>query len=707
MPSPRSSALLALFVSVLVNAAPVSLSAAEPVARELITFGTEFALDGVTRNDSQVALTGTAEHPALSITTKAGGSWPGATIPLTPAARDVSAYEFLTLDLHNCDSQDIDIFVRVDNPGANGHEHCMTERIGTQPDQRVTLTIPLKRTSHSPIKLFGMQGYPLGLQASDGIDPSNIIAVTVFIEDKPARSHTFEVAAVRAFGAYQVPPWAAMTPAEFFPCIDRFGQFRHREWPGKIHSEDELIAARECETAALAADKGPAEWDAWGGWLAGPQLEATGHFRTAKHEGRWWLVDPDGRLFFSTGLTGVGPGAANTPLDDRLDWFADLPAKDALPFGAFRRNNGPGWGGGYYAGKSPEVYDFSSANLLRKYGADWAKTYTDVLHRRLRTWGINTLGNWSSNEVAAAKRTPYTRTFWYDCPKLKKSGFPDVFDPAFAAGLAKGAKQFLGGTTDDPWCLGYFVDNEMAWGGDSDLARRALASPGTTAAKRAFATWLQEHYSTTAALNTAWGTTWASWDAFTADTAAKPTTPAATADLVAFTGLTADTYFKGVQEVIRAIAPHKLYLGCRSVGGAGNLAAAAAKYCDVVSYNRYCASVRDIRLPDGLDAPVMIGEFHFGGLDRGLFWSGLFAAENQEDRGRKFTTYVDSALDNPQIVGVHWFQYGDEATTGRIDGENAQCGFVDVCDSPYPETIKAARAVGDAMYQRRAGGAKP
>lgn len=179
-------------------------------------------------------------------------------------------------------------------------------------------------------------------------------------------------------------------------------------------------------------------------------------------------------------------------------------------------------------------------------------------------------------------------------------------------------------------------------------------------------------------------------------------TDAAHADLTAFTGVVADTYFREVHDALRRAAPHKLYLGCRSVGGARNMVEAAAKHCDVISYNRYCASVRDIRLPEGIDAPVMIGEFHFGGLDRGLFWSGLFSADNQEDRARKLTAYFQSALDNPQIVGAHWFQYGDENTVGRIDGENAQCGFIDVCDTPYQETIAATRANAETMYQRRA-----
>jgi len=133
-----------------------------------------------------------------------------------------------------------------------------------------------------------------------------------------------------------------------------------------------------------------------------------------------------------------------------------------------------------------------------------------------------------------------------------------------------------------------------------------------------------------------------------------------------------------------------------------NVMAMQAKYCDVISMNRYCHQVRDVKLPGNVDAPVIIGEFHFGASDRGLFWNGLVSTDDQADRGRKYADYVNSALDNPQIVGVHWFQYGDEAVTGRGDGENAQCGFVDVCDTPYAETTAASRATADGMYQRRA-----
>ena len=57
----------------------------------------------------------------------------------------------------------------------------------------------------------------------------------------------------------------------------------------------------------------------------------------------------------------------------------------------------------------------------------------------------------------------------------------------------------------------------------------------------------------------------------------------------------------------------------------------------------------------------------------------------------------------PGAVGIHWHQFGDQATTGRDDDENFQNGFVDVCDTPYTETVAACRRIGYRLYPARAG----
>jgi agarase len=63
---------------------------------------------------------------------------------------------------------------------------------------------------------------------------------------------------------------------------------------------------------------------------------------------------------------------------------------------------------------------------------------------------------------------------------------------------------------------------------------------------------------------------------------------------------------------------------------------------------------------------------------------------------------MESVLNKSYMVGAHWFQYVDEPITGRaFDGENANIGFVDVTDTPYPELIKAVKEVTSTMYQKR------
>ncbi len=153
----------------------------------------------------------------------------------------------------------------------------------------------------------------------------------------------------------------------------------------------------------------------------------------------------------------------------------------------------------------------------------------------------------------------------------------------------------------------------------------------------------------------------------------------------------------------KQLPPNQLCLGCRFAWVNDRAAAAASRFCDVVSYNRYTRSVADLRLPAGAeDKPLIIGEFHFGALDRGLFHTGLVPVADQAARAEAYRAYVRGALANPLMVGTHWFKYQDEPTTGRpLDEENYQIGFIDICDTPYPETIAASREVGNEMYKLR------
>lgn len=493
--------------------------------------------------------------------------------------------------------------------------------------------------------------------------------------------------------------------AQFFPFVDTFGQYKHRDWPGKVHSVAELAAKREAEAKELAAHPGPAGWDQWGGWAGGPQLKATGFFRTEKVEGRWWLVDPDGRLFFSHGVDCVRE-MDTTPVDERETWFEDFPGArpEFKEFFSWKYSLH-----GHYAGRTPRSFSFNGANLARKYGPDWRDAYATLAHQRMRSWGLNTIANWSDARVFLMRRTPYTDSIGSRGAKMIEGSegywgkFPDPFDPGLAAGARKGMEACRGRSAGDPWCIGYFSDNEMSWGDNTSLAVAALRSPPEQAAKKVFVEDLKAKYGDLGKLNEAWATTHASWDALLQSRVAPDKTRAAD-DLKAFYTKCAERYFQTMRDAIRSAAPGQLYLGCRFAWVNERAAAAAAKHCDVVSYNLYRKSIADFKFNGGADVPLIVGEFHFGALDRGMFHTGLVKTSNQVARATAYRNYLEGALRHPQFVGTHWFKYQDEPMTGRVyDEENYQIGFVDGCDTPYEETIAASREVGRTMYEIRAG----
>jgi hypothetical protein len=638
----------------------------------------------------------------LRLTTGTSQRWPGITLSAPDGHWDLSAFASVLVSVKNVGINKATLNCRVDNPGADGTQNCVNGSITLNPGQSGALKAALRRASDDTLggKLFGLRGYPVTAGGPGTVNAANITQILLFV-NQPKQAHAFEVEEIRATGSH-TPPTAWVTDADpFFPFIDTFGQYRHKDWPGKVRSVAELQQRRETEAQQLTSQPGPDGWDKYGGWASGPQLQPTGFFRTEKHDGKWWLVDPDGRLFFSHGIDCVRMIDA-TPIEERANWFEDFPGDQD----EFRQFRSKGFAlKGHYAGRSPECFAFASANLKRKYGADWKTDYADVVHRRLRSWGLNTIGNWSDASVFLLRRTPYTDTVSSRGARNIEGSegywgkFPDVFDPSFSNSLRRAMDGKRNTSANDPWCIGYFSDNEMSWGNETSLALAALRSPPDQAAKRELIANLKAKYRDVAKLNETWGTSHASWEALV-ESRTTPDEVKARADLVAFYTKAAEAYFRIVREAIKAVAPNQLYLGCRFAWVNDLADLAAGKHCDVISYNPYKRGVADFKNPSG-DKPLIIGEFHFGALDRGMFHTGLVPVENQAARAESYKEYVLGALRHPQFVGTHWFQYMDEPTTGRVyDEENYQIGFVDIADTPYAETIAASREVGQRLYRQ-------
>ena len=498
--------------------------------------------------------------------------------------------------------------------------------IGLNPGETGTMRLMLPH--------IGIYGAPEGAKGPYVIDTAHVTTIHFQMqwpyEDEVEDLADLRISNLRLEGEPEVS--RKVDAAKYCPFVDKYGQFAHGDWRFKIRSDGELAGDLPAELARLKS--APETWDRFGGWKDGPKLKATGHFRAEKVGGKWWLVTPDGTLFFSVGVDVTRTMTDVTDGKSHPDWYeSEVPPDGKMPFTLW--------------------------NLEKKFGRkDFAAGYYDLVLKRFDSWGINTIGNWSAPELSLKSKKPYVMSVLERAKGVKrhpKFHIYDLADPDFEKNFrvairARFAEDVaLAHAAKDPMCIGFFVDNELQ-----------------------FQKWIPD----------------------VGENVAAPYL---------------DLYFRICREELARAAPGKLYLGSRFVGfrQAGVLWRTAARHCDVVTVNAYANSVYNLSekmFEEGAEKPILVGEFHFGCYDRGMFKPGLAPVCDQAERARSFTRFVEGCLQHPLIVGCHWFQYRDQPLLGRGDGEAYQIGFVDVVDRPYPELTRAARKLGGELYEKRSNG---
>jgi hypothetical protein len=438
--------------------------------------------------------------------------------------------------------------------------------------------------------------------------------------------------------AHEDPGDALLEPK---PLVDQFGQWVGDDWPGKASSLEQLQAAWAAEEKALGSVDLP---ECRYGGYAGAKAKATGFFRVEKIEGKWWFVDPDGHLFLSVGSDSIGTSVP-TSTQGREQLFAAIPPA------------GLSSGGGGRGGAS-----FYTWNMVRRFGTDWSAKWVDLTVRRMFAWGFNTVGNWSDQRLGNAQRIPFVVTLRGWGIETGPMGVPDVYSPEYAQNIDRAAAQQCEPHKGDPYVLGYFLGNEPPWPGRESVAVDAILAGPVSALQKALKDFLAD-----------------------GDTPARRKT------------FLYETYGKFVEAATAAIHkhdPNHLNLGLRFGSSAPPEIVRLSKVFDVYSLNNYAYTVNRTEIDKVrtlIDRPILIGEFHFGTPGRGMT-PGLKQTSSQEERGVAYRYYVENAMADPSIVGTHWFEWVDEPSTGRFDGENYNIGLVDVTDRPYRELIDRALA---------------
>jgi len=621
----------------------------------------------------------------------------------------------LVLQVQNAMPWAVTLQVDVDGATAGQHVHAV---VGLPAGPAQTLVVPLRATSP---RAFGMQaGPPMPFD-----DHGNAVFVATTMDGEVDLAH------VRAIRLSMPAPQAAQqlllgkvtTSAgdadlqeAYRGIVDRWGQFTRGRWPEKIDSDDALGHAHTQEASRLRAQLATRGGvDAYGG-LSSQALARTGWFHTQKANGRWWLVTPDGHAFFSLGVNAVASDGGRSYVDGREAMFVGLPP-DQSPWSAFygssdsrdaQRGASAGIGGNH-----GRWFDFYAANLYRVDGAAWLAAWRTRTLDRLQAWGFNTIGNWSDNALGKMHRVAYTRPIYIHGEFGNvSSGFdywgrmPDPFDPRFAQAVERAVANATAASRDDPWLLGYFADNELAWAAQGPQGRWGLAigtlhGEARSAAKQAFIGMLKQRYGAASKLAAAWGVVLSDWSALDATRFPAPDPdaahPAIAEDYSAWLRRYADQYFSAVAAAIHRHDPHHLFLGGRFAVNTPEAVASCARYCDVISFNVYADLPQhgvDMDAVHRLDKPVLITEFHFGSDDRGPFGKGVVSVWNEGQRGEAYARFVQAAAGDPAIVGTHWFEYVDQPVTGRLlDGENSHIGLVGVTDVPFAGFVDAVRKV--------------
>ncbi|MFC5469027.1 hypothetical protein ACFPPD_09855 [Cohnella suwonensis] len=414
-----------------------------------------------------------------------------------------------------------------------------------------------------------------------------------------------------------------------------------------------------------------------------------GYFRVGQQNGRYLFFDGQDRPFYS-----IGVNCAWNPISD--------------PSGE------------------------RTVDLVQKYGGTgrWHAEWAEEKLRQTAEWGFNTLGAWHEKHYWG---NGVPKTVEIRCSRYAKKvnnewgiGFPDVFDPSFAASAHKAMLEcFYEKGEDllkDEGLIGYYTDNELHWWGtggkwgsndpgegynDTHLVDDYIDLPADASGKKAWVAFVRQRYDSIEELNRTWDAEYQDFDdlLYIGVYRAKQDVMDELKQL--FLRDIAQAYFHTTTSILRLYDPNHLHLGCRMVGtGTPKIVMQVMKqYVDVISLNFYSFDLPRKWMTDVhelTNKPLMVTEFSFcAGRSAGFLYNTNGArkviVKDQKRRGEAYKDFVELAASLPYLVGTHWFALYDYSNRNGLIGNY---GLINANDETYEEFAAEVAVINRRLLER-------
>ncbi|MGV3614048.1 MAG: hypothetical protein ACO1SV_01815 [Fimbriimonas sp.] len=381
---------------------------------------------------------------------------------------------------------------------------------------------------------------------------------------------------------------------------------------------------------------------------------AVGPYKLVRSDDRWLFQGPSGKPFWSLATCCTGPGTA---------WESDDPG-------------------------NPSYRGFK---LFPN-----AKAWMDGTLPLLKENGFNSLGGWSDTALFAkyggANRLPYYEVLHLGA--YDKAPWRDMFSKGHAQIIDKAARDQIERTKDDPYLVGYFSDNELGWWREALFLAYLKMEPKEPGRQR-FVRFLRDRYRNDfRAFGRDWATKAKGFEGVGGEIKLQRGSRGMEAVRDWQSVLTAH-YYRQMRDAIRRYDPNRLILGDRYCQFYyPNVVKTATPFVDAISTNYGADWTTGENTEYFLSAlhritkkPVLVTEFYMAAMENrsgNKNSSGGFpVVQTQAERASAVRTYLQDLGRRPYVVGAHWFQFFDEPTNGRGDGENYNMGLVDIHGKPY------------------------